>query len=423
MTDQRKSRASNGASSIYQDAAGAWHGRVTMGTRDDGRTDRRHVRGKTRTEITRKVKALEKERDSGTIRKAGRVWTVEQWLTHWVENIVAPSVRDTTLAGYRVAVRVHLIPGVGAHRLDKLEPEHLERLYVRMQRGGSAAATAHQVHRTVRTALGEAVRRGHLARNPAALAKPPRLTEVEVEPYSVADVKRILAAADESRNSARWAVALSLGLRQGEALGLKWSDLDLPAGRLVVLRSRQRPRWEHGCGGKCGKDRGGYCPERVAIRAETAETKSRNGRRVIGLPTELVVLLQRHRVEQDRERKAAAQLWEDGGWVFASPTGRALHPRTDYTNWKGLLLAAGVREGRLHDARHTAATVLLVLGVPQRAVMDLMGWATSDMAKRYQHLTDEVRADIAEKVGGLLWDVAKPTDDGDGGAAGVRMPA
>lgn len=356
-----------------------------MGSRDDGRPDRRHVRGKTRTEVTRKVKALEKERDSGTIRKAGRVWTVEQWLTHWVDTIAAPSVRDNTLAGYRVAVRVHLVPGVGAHQLDKLEPEHLERLYVRMQRNGSAAGTAHQAHRTIRTALGEAVRRGHLARNPAALAKPPRLTEQEVEPYSVPDVKRILAAAAEGRNGARWAVALSLGLRQGEALGLKWSDLDLPAGRLVVRRSRQRPRWEHGCGGTCGKDRGGYCPERVAIRAETADTKSRNGRRAIGLPAELVVLLQQHRVEQERERKAAAQLW-DGGWVFASPTGRALHPRTDYTNWKSLLLAAEVREGRLHDARHTAATVLLVLGVPQRAVMELMGWATSDMAKRYQHL-------------------------------------
>lgn len=404
MTEHPRSRAANGASSLYQDKDGGWHGRVTMGTRDDGRPDRRHVRGKTRTEVTRKVKALEKERDSGTVRRAGRVWTVEQWLTHWLDTIAAPSVRDNTLAGYRVAVRVHLVPGVGAHRLDKLEPEHLEKLYVRMQRNGSAAGTAHQVHRTIRTALGEAVRRGHLARNPAALAKPPRLTEEEVEPYSVADVKRILAAAAERRNSARWAVALSLGLRQGEALGLKWSDLDLPAGRLIVRRSRQRPRWEHGCGGSCGKPKPGYCPERVAQRADTADTKSRNGRRAMGLPTELAALLQQHRAEQDQEREAAAQLWEDGDWVFATPTGRPLNPRTDFTNWKKLCTAAGVREGRLHDARHTAATVLLVLGVPQRAVMDLMGWANSDMAKRYQHLTDEVRADIAERVGGLIWD-------------------
>ena len=334
MPEKSKGRAANGASSIYQDKNGGWHGRVTMGTRDDGRPDRRHVRGKTRTEVTRKVKALEKERDSGTVRRAGRPWTVEQWLTHWVDTIAAPSVRDNTLAGYRVAVRVHLVPGVGAHRLDKLEPEHLERLYARMQANGSAAGTAHQAHRTIRTALGEAVRRGHLARNPAALAKPPRLSEEEVQPYSVAEVKRILAAAAEGRNSARWAVALSLGLRQGEALGLKWADLDLDAGRLIVRRSRQRPRWEHGCGGVAAS-RSGYCPE----RAQSA------GHR-------------RNEVPQ----------WPAGDWpprrtrhpVAAAPRGtgpgargsRAIvggrrlgirypdrspvNPRTDFTNWKNL---------------------------------------------------------------------------------------
>jgi integrase len=144
---------------------------------------------------------------------------VRGWPNHWVDNIAAPFVRPNTLAGYRVAVRVHLIPGLGGHRLDRLQPEHLEKLYVRMMRNGSAAGTAHQAHRTIRTALGEAVRRGYLTRNPAALAKAPRLTEEEIEPYSIEDVRRILAAAAHSRNSARWAVALALGLRQGEALG------------------------------------------------------------------------------------------------------------------------------------------------------------------------------------------------------------
>lgn len=167
---------------------------VTTDVRDDGRPDRRHVRGKNKAEVLRKVRQLEKARAEGTGGKAGRVWTVEQRLTHWVENIAAPAVRDNTLAGYRVAVRVHLVPGVGAHRPDKLQPEHLERLYVRMQENGSAAATAHQAHRTIRTALYEAVRPGHLARNPATLAKAPRLTEQEIEPYTIEEVQSILAA-------------------------------------------------------------------------------------------------------------------------------------------------------------------------------------------------------------------------------------
>ena len=233
-------RTPNGASSIYLGKDGYWHGRVTVGVRDDGRPDRRHVMG-SRADVTRKVRALEKERDGGSVRKAGRTWTVEQWLTHWVENIAAPFVRENTIAGYRVAVNVHLVPGLGKHRLDRLEPEHLEKLYVRMMKNGSAPATAHQAHRTIRTALNEAVRRGHLARNPAALAKAPRLPETEVEPYSIDEIRLLLQAALTGRNGARWAVALALGLRQGEVLGLRWDDVDLDIGTLFVRRGRLRP--------------------------------------------------------------------------------------------------------------------------------------------------------------------------------------
>jgi hypothetical protein len=116
--------------------------------------------------------------------------------------------------------------------------------------------------------------------------------------------------------------------------------------------------------------------------------------------------------------------WTDGGWVFATPTGGPLNPRTDYTEWKRLLKAAGLRDGRLHDARHTAATVLLVLEIAERAVMGIMGWSDSGMAKRYQHLTAQVRRDVAERVGGLLWQLPAEVPGGpDHGAASVRVPA
>jgi integrase len=304
-------------------------------------------------------------------------------------------------------VEVHLIPGIGKHRLEKLEPEHLERLYVKMMRNGSSAGTAHQAHRTIRTALNEAVRRRHITYNPASLAKAPRLVDEEVEPYTVEEVRRILEAAGKTRTSARWAIALALGLRQGEALGLRWPDLDLDEGTLVVRRSRQRAKWQHGCTTvqPCGHKYPGYCPQRRPLGEQIAETKSRAGRRAMGLPDELIAVLRKHRDEQDREREIAGQLWTEGGWVFTNPTGGPINHRTDYDEWKRLLLQAGVRDGRLHDARHTAATVLLLLGVPERAVMGLMGWSNSSMAARYQHLTAAVHRDIARRVGGLLWRV------------------
>lgn len=398
------SRAPNGASSIYySEYDQKWHGRVTVGVRDDGKPDRRHIKRPTETEVITEVRRLERERDSNSVRKAGHSWTVEKWLTHWVENIAPHGIRPTTLDGYRFAVVKHLIPGVGAHRLDKLQPEHLEKLYSRMVASGSSPGTAHQAHRTVRTALNEAIRRSHLHRNPAAIAKAPRVEDIEIEPLALDEVRRILEVATESRLHARWAVALALGLRQGEALGLKWADIDLTTGRLAVRRGLQRPSYRHGCTGHCGHVAAGHCPERVNTRAVAADTKSRAGRRVMGIPAPIVELLRSHRERQDREREHAGQLWQDGGWLFTDEVGRPINTRTDLKRWKDLLAAAGVRPMRLHDARHTAATVLLILGVPERAVMGVMGWSNTSMAARYQHVTAVVTGDIASRVGTLLW--------------------
>lgn len=410
---EKKSRNPNNASSIYKGGDGYWHGRVTVGVRDDGRPDRRHVSSKSRADVVKKVRALERAREEGKVQAIGQHWTVRQWLEHWLENIARPSVRENTYSGYRVDVHVHLIPAIGAHKLRTLQPEHLERLYVRMQANGSKPATAHHVHRTVRTALGEAERRGHLPRNPARLAKAPRVEELEVEPFTVEEVQRILeAAALHPRNSSRWALALALGLRQGEVLGLQWSDVDHHAGSITIRRGRQRPRYAHGCQEPCGMKHAGRCPDRQSVRAETAETKSRAGRRVIGLPDQLRELLVEQQREQQADRERAGQLWTEHGYVFANELGAPLNPRTDWDRWKRLLADAGIRDARLHDARHTAATVLLLLGVPDRAVMSLMGWSKTDMTARYQHVTAVVRRDVAGKLQTLLWvSPAAPRDD------------
>jgi integrase len=113
-----------------------------------------------------------------------------------------------------------------------------------------------------------------------------------------------------------------------------------------------------------------YCKQRIRKNEDTANTKSRAGRRVIGVPDELLRLLELHRTEQERERRIAAQEGRETGFVFTSPFGE--------------LAAAKVRDGRLHDALHAVATVLLILGVPERVVMQIMGWSSTAMAARYQ---------------------------------------
>lgn len=396
------SRNPNRASSVYEGGDGFWHGRVTVGYRDDGSIDRRHVMAKSKGVVVQKVRDLERARDQGQVRRPGQRWTVAAWLDHWLENIARPNLRATSYSAYQVAVRRHLIPHIGKHRLDRLEPEHLERLYRKILADGGRPGRAHQVHRTIRTALGEAHRRGHVARNVAALARPPRVQVEPIQPYTIDEMRAIMNAASGHPNGARWAIALALGLRQGEVLGLTWSDVDLDGGFLRIRATRHRPAYAHGCGGTCGKA-AGWCPQRIQTNRAAGDTKSDAGRRVVGLPAALGELLREHRIEQERWRAAARQLWQDGEWVFTSAIGAPLNPNSDYHRWKALLKEAGVRDGRLHDARHTAATVLLVLGVPERTVMGIMGWSSTAMAARYQHVTDPIRRQVADQVDGLLW--------------------
>lgn len=404
-------RAPNGASTIYLGKDGKWHGRVTVGVKDDGRPDRRHIERKTEAEVISAVRDLEKQRDAGKVRKSGRGWTVENWLRHWLENIAAPTVRPNTLVGYSVAVNNHLIPGIGAHKLDKLQPEHLERLYAKLAtkktRKGTEfkPARIHQIHRVVRTALGEAARRNHITSNPAKLAKPPRIPDEEIIPFTKEEAAKVLAAADSFRNGARFVIALTLGLRKGEALGLKWRDIDFEQRTLTVRRTVQRLKWKHGCeeANPCGRSHGGYCPQRRGGGMVVAEVKSAAGKRSIGLPAQLLSVLAEHRERQDEERRNAGNLWHDEDWVFPNHVGKPTHIRIDHDTWKSLLRRAGVRDARLHDARHTAATMLLALGVQQRAVMDVMGWSETSMTKRYQHVDGEIRATIADQVGAHVW--------------------
>jgi integrase len=111
---------------------------------------------------------------------------------------------------------------------------------------------------------------------------------------------------------------------------LRWSNIDSAASALTVRRNRLRPKWKHGCTTPCGHKHGGHCPHRVPLREETSTTKSKAGTRTIGLPDELLTLLQQHHTEQNKERANAADLWHETGYVFTTPTGRPLNPRTDH---------------------------------------------------------------------------------------------
>jgi integrase len=407
------SKGANGRSSIHRRRNGeGWEGWVSFGVDPTtGARVRKHVRGRTKTEVADKIKRLESDRDGG-YSAASRDLTLLEWLDEWIGGQRA-SVRPKTLAGYKVDRSYVEAFGIGKIKLTKLTPEDIERLYERvLARPTCSAGTVAHLRRTLSAALNTAVGRGRLARNPVKAARTPTHQTEEVEPFTVSEAKRILAAAKHRRNGASWSMRLALGLRQGEILGLQWSDVDLDEGTVRIRRQLQRLTWEHGCGrpSECthprtGKlNRGADCPQRHGGGLVVAEPKSKAGRRIIALPAPLASDLREHYEAQADERVAAGSLWRGGGWLFASEVGGPTDPRQDHRAWVDLLARAGVRAARLHDARHTAATLLLVMGVDSRTVMALMGWSSFALVQRYQHVVDELRREAAVRMGRTLWE-------------------
>jgi integrase len=354
-----------------------------MGLKREGQRDRRHVSGTTRATVVSRVRNLEKQRDSGLAQTTVKPPSVEEWLNHWLDTIAARRVRPRTLEGYRSKVRTHIIPALGHHRLDRLQPEQVEAFYVECETNGLATASVLQCHRILSRALKVATQRGKIARNVCTLVDAPSVSRSEVEPLTEKEARQLLATARSFRNGARWSIALALGLRQGEALGLQWKDLDLETGTLTVRRALQRLKGQG---------------------LIFVEPKSQAGRRTVALPGPLRAGLRTHRAMQLAERMAAGPLWEDHDLVFAQVNGRPIDPHRDWQSWKELLKSAGVRDARLHDARHTAATLMLQQGVPARVAMQVLGHSQISLTLgTYSHVVPELATEAARRMGDALW--------------------
>ncbi len=384
-------RRGNGEGSIYQAKDGRWRGYVDLGYINGKRT-RKYLTGRTRKEVAARLRQAVDARDAGTLEIGQKRITFGEWLIFYVDTIAAAKVRPSTLAGYRGYINRRIIPGLGHYMLDKLQPEHLEAFYRASHADGMAAASVLQMHRIVSRALKIAHRRGRVVRNVATLVDAPTVVRDEIEPLTATDARTILEHSREHRNSARWSVALALGLRQGEALGLQWSDIDFDKGALRVRRALQRIEGQG---------------------LTLVPPKSRAGTRTIVLPTPLAAHLREHRAKQNQERLLAGSMWQDRGFVFATPTGTPVDPRNDYRAWRKLLADAGVRKARLHDARHTAATLLLAQGVAPRVVMQILGHSQISLTLgTYSHVVPELADAAAEAMHRALWKTDEASHDG-----------
>ena len=397
--------------SITRGSDGLWHAWVTVGTKPNGRPDQRHVKRATREEVEERVEELLEQARTGKVVRPGRAPTVQQWLTTYLETVAPRRCDPSTVHGYASKMRNYVYPVIGNVRLDRLTPEHLDAVYLAMSRAGRADATVLQVHRILSRALEVAFRRGMTPRNVAKLIDSPTAKRAEIKPLTEDEAVRVLRATAGMRNAARWSVGLALGLRQGEALGLRWEYVDLDAGVLHVRWQLHRRAHEHGCGGTCGRRRGGNCPQKV-LRLRSGEihlegglilkAPKGKGQRTVPIPPELVDQLREHREVQELERMMAEGAYANHGLVFAEPDGSPIDPSRDWAEWKGLLAKAGVRDARVHDGRHTAATLLLAQGVDVRVVQEILGHSSVTVTEGYAHVVSAMAREATQRIGSSL---------------------
>jgi integrase len=292
--------------------------------------------------------------------------TVAQYMERWLEDSARGDLGHRAYHNYRLQIRRHISPAFARLRLSKLTAAHIQSLYAAKLRGGLKPSSVRYIHAVLHRALEQAVRFNLIPFNPAARVDPPKVRQEEITPLDAEQARTLLHAARGDRFETLYVLSLTVGLRMGEALGLRWSDTDLDANTLRVSRQLQRVR-----------DGGGLV---------FGEPKNAS-RRTLDLPQRAVEALRSHRKKQMEEQLRAGSEWQDYGLVFASGKGTPLDAQNIVNRYfKPLLKRAELPNIRWHDLRHTYATLLLARGTHPTYVQKSLGHASVQLTlDRYSH--------------------------------------
>jgi integrase len=377
------SKRSQHKGSIYQRADSRWAAAINLGWQN-GQRHRKYLYGTTRGEVQEKLIKVLRDQQLG-LPVAPERQTVGQFLDRWLEDSAKPSVRPKTFESYQQLVKLYLAPDLGRFGLSKLSPQAVQRFLNDRLASGLSARTVQYTHAVLRHALNQALRWGLVARNVATLVSPPQVRRPEIQPFSPEQTQVFLKAIEGDRLEALYAAAVAIGLRQGEAFGLRWPDLDLDAGTLAVRYSLQR----------------------IQGVPTFVEPKTPRSRRTINLPAVAIAALRRHQARQEQERIWAGSRWQEWGLVFCTTIGTPLDPPAVLKGFQKLLKAAGLPKLRFHDLRHTCATLLLAQGVHPRLVMDILGHSQISLTlNTYSHIMPVMQREVAAKMDEILSPVA-----------------
>jgi len=362
----------------YGDRKGVFRIAVSLGKDPKSSTYRYqwHTVKGTRKDAERRLTQLLHEVDTGAVIQPGRI-RLKDFLVKYVEDYVRPNLSPKTAEGYEFIFNHHIIPALGALPLNALKAENLRRLYTEKLAKGLSATTVRHHHTCLHRALVMAVEWGLLARNPADAVTPPKLHRTEMKTWDEDDVETFLKAAKETPYYALFHTALFTGMRRSELLALRWSDLNLLLCQVYVSRSLHVLK-----GGE------------IDIR----QPKSAKGKRLIKLSPFAVKVLEEHKVKQQLEREMLGTPLKDDDFVFSNIDGKPLLPNSVTHAWIKLVRSTGIKPIRLHDARHTHASLMLKQGTHPKIVQERLGHSSISITlDTYSHVAPGLQEAAAER--------------------------
>jgi integrase len=358
---------------------------VDLGRGANVKRKRLYLYGQTRKEVADKLKAAHRDLAAG-VNLSPEQYTVAQFLERWLDEIIIHR-RARTQESYRSTVRLHIAPYVGHHKLQKLTTEHVQAMVNKLAKSGLGARSVEYAALVLSRGLNQAKRWGYIQKNPVDGVELPRVRTHMVRPADEKQARALLDAVKGHRQEAILWIVIFLGLRRGEALGLRKTDLDFTAMTITVDGSLQRQN---------GK-------------LERSDPKTDKSRRILPMPVPLAKVLREHLRRLDVEREEAGEAWREMGYLFSTRTDTPSDPRNVVRDFKAALERAGLpATTRFHDVRHWCASLLIAYGVHVKVIQAILGHANIQITMDvYGHLLPDMLRDATDQMGAL----APPEED------------
>ncbi len=364
----------HGEGSIYKRKDGMWTAALMI----QGKRLIKYSRS--RGEAQEWIQELQNQIRNGLTFNAAQL-TVNNYLQEWLDTY-QESIRPKTFKQYKQITEQYLMPGIGNLKLRDLRPDHIQALYTVLLKEGKSQRTVLLIHAVLHRALNQALKWSLLGRNPAHSVNRPKYRKGEMHTLNENQVKVLLKFSKSTKLETLLWMAVTTGLREGEILGLKWSDLDWVTRTISVQRQLQRL-----------KNQG----------LVFSTPKSEAGERPVMLSVATIRMLRGHHVVQFYEKLFARDRWQENDLIFPSSYGSPMDPRNLYKNFKNLLNRAKLPDIRFHDLRHTAATLMLQNGIHPKVVQERLGHKDVTLTlNTYSHVLPDIQEEAAQKLDRLL---------------------